>query len=121
MQQPFFHYDEMSDTFSIVFVPGKAATGIELNDYFLLRVDKEAGQVLSLDILEYSILAQKTETGPRSLPLSGLAALSEETRKLVIRLLLQPPVNEFLSLSTYTPTLAEHWPIAALQPMPLAA
>ena len=121
MQQPSFRYDEISDTLSIVFVPGKVATGIELNEYLLLRVDKEMGQAVGLEIFEYSIVAQKTETGSRSLPLSGLTALSEQTRGLVVQILLHPPVSDFLSLSTYTPTLAETWPIAALRPMPIAA
>ena len=121
MPQPSFHYDEMSDTFTILFIPGRVATGIELNDYLLLRVDKETEQAVGLEIFEYSILAQRTETGQRSLPLTGLTALSDETRKLVVRLLLHAPINDFLSLSTYTATLTETWPIAALRPMPLAA
>jgi len=33
-------YDEISDTLYVSFSPGEKATGIELNEHFLLRVNK---------------------------------------------------------------------------------
>jgi hypothetical protein len=56
----------------------------------------------------------------RSLPLTGLADLSEELRMLVIDILLRPPVKDFLTVSTYTPSLVESIPIASLQADELA-
>jgi uncharacterized protein YuzE len=58
-----FNYDESSDTLYISFAPGEAATGIELNDYILLRINKQERRAVGLTIFEYSILAQSTELG----------------------------------------------------------
>jgi hypothetical protein len=66
-------------------------------------------------------LAQKTEVGPRSFPLTGLAELSDELRDIVLEILLRPPVSEILVLSAYTPSLVETIPITSLQPVPMAS
>ena len=71
-----FNYDEVSDTLYIAFTPGESATGIELNDYLLLRINKREQRAVGLTIFEYSVLAQPTELGPRSFPLTGLQQLS---------------------------------------------
>ena len=41
MTKPIFNYDEMSDTLYVSFEPGEKATGIELNDHILLRINKK--------------------------------------------------------------------------------
>ena len=41
MREPVFNYDESSDTLTISFFPGESATGIELNDNLLLRINKQ--------------------------------------------------------------------------------
>jgi len=64
MTKPIFNYDEMSDTLYISFEPGEKATGIELNDHILLRINKNERRAIGLTFLEYSLLAQKTEIGP---------------------------------------------------------
>jgi hypothetical protein len=115
MTEPIINYDEMSDTLNISFSPGEKATGIELHESILLRINKRERRAVGLSIFDYSYLAQETETGMRSLPLTGLAALSEELRVMVIDILLRPPVKDFLTVSTYTPSLAESMPIASLQ------
>lgn len=54
-----FSYDELSDTLYVSFVPGQAATGIELNDHILLRVTKEEGQLHRFNhlvLLERSVI-----------------------------------------------------------------
>jgi uncharacterized protein YuzE len=104
MRKPIFNYDEMSDTMYISFRPGEKATGIELNDHILLRIDKSERRAIGLTFFEYSLLAQKTEVGPRSFPLTGLAQLSNELRSIVLNILLRPPVSDILTLSTYTPS-----------------
>lgn len=119
--KPNFNYDELSDTLYISFSPGEEATGIELNDHMLLRINKEKRRAIGMTFFEYSLLAQKTEIGPRSFPLSGLAQLSEELRTIVMDILLSPPVNEILSLSAYTPSFTETIPITLLQKAPLVA
>ena len=67
--------------------------------------------------MEYSLLAQKTEMGPRSFPLSGLSVLSEELREVVLEILQDSPINDILSLSAYTPSVVETIPIILLKPM----
>jgi len=63
MTEPVFSYDEVSDTLYISFVPGEAATGIELTDHILLRVNKRERRVIGLTLLDYSLIAQTTEIG----------------------------------------------------------
>ena len=121
MTKPIFNYDETSDTLYVSFASGEKATGIELNDHILLRINKKERRAIGLTFLEYSLLAQKTEVGPRSFPLTGLAELSDELREIVLDILLRPPVSDVLSLSTYTPSIAETIPIISLQPAVSAA
>lgn len=117
METPHFHYDEPSDTLYISFAPGEKATGIELNDHILLRVNKTERRAVGLTLFEYSLLAQRTEVGPRSFPLTGLARISGELREMVLDILGHSPVSDILSLSAYTPSLVETIPIMSLQPL----
>ncbi len=119
MITPNFNYDEPSDTLYVSFAPSEKATGIELNDHILLRINKSERRAVGLTIFEYSLLAQRTEVGPRNFPLTGLAQLSEELREMVLDIALRPPVNELLSLSTYMPSLSETILITSLQPLPI--
>ena len=115
MREANFNYDEISDTLYISFEPKVKATGIELNDHILLRIDKQEGKAVGLTFFEYSLLAQKTEIGFRSFPLTGLAELSDDLRELVVDILQQPPVNHILSLSAYTPSIVETIPITSFE------
>ncbi|MBI4771308.1 MAG: DUF2283 domain-containing protein [Chloroflexi bacterium] len=120
MAKPVFNYDEASDTLYVSFSPGEPATGVELNDYILLRVNKAERRAVGLTFFEYSLLAQRTEIGPRSFPLSGLAQLSGELRQMVLDILLRPPVSNLLALSAYTPSITETTPITSVQPLPVS-
>lgn len=114
MSSPVINYDEISDTLYISFIPNVKATGIELNDHILLRIDKESRQAVGMTFFNYSILIQKADFGPRSFPLIGLAKLSEETREMVMEIMGNSPVKEILSLSTFTPSFSEALPITLL-------
>lgn len=116
-----YNYNATSDTLSISFRPGELATGIELTDHILWRVNKQSQQVVGITLLDYSILVQPTELGPRQFPLTGLSNISPENRELVLHLLLQPPVQNILHLSAYTPSSTETIPIVSVQPLPIAA
>ena len=120
MTKPIFNYDEISDTLYVSFHPGEKATGIELNDYILLRINKNERRAIGLTFFEYSLLAQQTRVGPRSFPLTGLAQLSDELGEIVLDILLRPPVSDILTLSTYTPSFVETVPITSLQAVPVA-
>ena len=121
MEKPKINYDEMSDTLYVSFEPGTKATGIELNEHILLRINKNKRKVVGLTFFEYSLLAQKTDLGPRSFPLTGLSQLSGDLRQIVLDILLTPPVSDILSVSAFTPSVVETIPITLLQPLPLSA
>ena len=114
MTQPVFSYDEVSDTLYISFAPGEEATGIELTPHILLRLNKQERKAVGMTFLEYSLLAQKTDMGPRSFPLTGLSELSENLREIVLDILQRPPVSDVLLLSSYTPSISETIPITLL-------
>ena len=119
MSEPTIKYDEPSDTLYVSFVPGEAATGIELNEHILLRVNKSERRAVGLTIFDYSVLAHSTELGLRSLPLVGLNELSPALRELALEILRTPPVQDILLLSAYTPSAVEVIPIASLKPTTL--
>ncbi len=114
MSQPIINYDETSDTLYVSFEPGVQATGIELNDNILLRIDKDRRAAIGLTFFNYSLLAQKADFGPRSFPLNGISHLSAELREIVMEIISNSPVKEILSLSTYTPSFSEAIPITLL-------
>jgi uncharacterized protein YuzE len=121
MTTPTLHYDETSDTLYISFAPGEHATGIELNAHILLRINIAERRAVGLTLFEYSLLAQPTDMGPRSVPLNGLTQLSTELRELVLEIVQHPPVSNFLTLSAYTPSASEIIPITSVRPLPTAA
>ena len=116
-------YDEESDTLQFSFVLGQSATGLELNENILLRVDRAAGVAVGLTIFNFSVLAQPTEMGPRSVPLTGLAELSPDLREMALSILQRSPVADYLKLSAYTPSSdpRELVPITSLEPVALTA
>lgn len=109
-------YDEPSDTLHVAFAPGRSGTGLELNENILLRVDRTERTAIGLTVFNYSLLAQRTEMGPRSFALTGMVDLPEDLRDLALSLLLCEPVSEFLSISAYSPDAnpAEVVPITSL-------
>ena len=119
MAAPTINYDEESDTLYVSFAQGESATGIELNEHMLLRINKQERSAIGLTLFDYSILAQQTEIGPRSFPLTGLADLSTEVRELVIEILRAEPVRTLLAVSAYSPSPVEVIPITSLQPVSL--
>jgi uncharacterized protein YuzE len=116
---PAITYDEISDTLYISFAPGEVATGIELNDHLLLRINKQERRAVGLTFFDYSLLAQSTDFGPRSFPLTGLVDLPRQLQQMVVEIISQPPVSDFLSLSSYTPSFYETVPITSVHHMPL--
>ncbi len=99
----------------ISFATGENGTGIEPNEQILLRINQAKRHAVGLTLFDYSVLAQPTEIGFRSLPLNGLQDLPSDVRELVIEILHSSPVCEILSLSAYTPSTVETIPIASLQ------
>ncbi len=83
-------------------------------------LSKKERRAVGLTFFNYSMLAQETEIGRRSFPLTGLAQLSGDLREMVLAILLHPPVSDILHISAYTPSPLEIIPITSLQPMPAA-
>jgi uncharacterized protein YuzE len=90
MTKPIYNYDELSDTLYVSYAPGEHATGIELNDHILLRINQTERRAIGLTFFEYSFLAQKTDVGLRSFPLTGLAGFSDKLRETVLEILQRP-------------------------------
>jgi len=72
-----YKYDEISDTLLILFGTNEKATGIELTDHILLKINKKEQRAVSLTIMDYSLLTQQTHFGSRSFPLTGFSTYFE--------------------------------------------
>jgi uncharacterized protein YuzE len=115
-----YTYDKEVDILYISFYPGeKATTAVELNDTILLRLNKEERRAVGLTLMDFSVLIQPTDLGPRSFPLTGLADLEEDWQEMVIEIITSPPVNQILKVSTYTPSIAETIPITSVESPPI--
>jgi len=120
--QPSYSYFKETDVLYISFAPGeKAPAAVELNDNILLRFNRAEKRVIGLTLMDFSVLVQTTELGPRQFPLSGLQDLEPDWQELVIDLITQPPVSQFLKVSTFTPSSTESIPIAQVEKPPLFA
>jgi len=120
---PVYTYDKDVDILYISFSPGeKATTAVELNDNILLRLNREERRAVGLTLMDFSVLIQRAELGPRSFPLTGLADLEEDWQEMVIEIITSPPVNEILKVSTYSPSVVETIPITSVErpPVPVA-
>jgi hypothetical protein len=119
---PIYSYDQDVDVLYISFAPGEKATAaVELNDQILLRFNEAERRPIGLTLMDFSVLAQLTNLGPRGLPLSGLAELEPEWQEAVIEMITSPPVNEVLHVLTYTPSFSESVPIMFVSsPVPVA-
>ncbi len=118
-----YTYDEEADILYISFSPGeKATTAVELNDNMLVRLNRHEQRVIGLTLMDFSVLVQMTDVGPRQFPLQGLRDLEPEWREMVTHLLMQPPLSTILKVSMYTASLGENMPIAFVDhvPQPLA-
>ena len=72
-------YDKDADVLYISFFPGeKATTAVELNDNILLRFNRAEKRAIGLTLMDFSVLVQITDLGPRSFPLTGLNELEPE-------------------------------------------
>ena len=119
-----YSYDRAADVLYISFSPGeKATTAVELNNNILLRFNRAETRAIGLTLMDFSVLIQFTDLGPRSFPLVGLGKLEPDWRETVIEIITKPPVNDILKVSVYTPSLAEAVPITRIEkpPIPLAS
>jgi hypothetical protein len=74
-----------------------------------------------LTFMDFSVLMQLTDLGPRSFPLTGLRVLEPECQETVIEIVTKPPVNRILKVSSYTPSAAETVPITSIERLPISS
>jgi hypothetical protein len=97
------------------------ATGVELTDNILLRLNQTTGRAVSLTLLHFSILTEQTEYGPRSYPLDKFEELPEDLREFVVRALTTMPVNQFLKLSHFQESPTKRVPFTYVEPCRFAS
>jgi uncharacterized protein YuzE len=120
-QEPTYSYDKEVDVLYISFSPGeRATTAVELNDNILLRFNRAEKRAIGLTLMDFSVLVQLTNLGPRSFPLSGLDELEPEWQDVVVEIITSPPVNQVLRVSLYTPSLTETVPVTLVERPPIA-
>jgi len=118
---PTYSYVNEVDVLYVSFAPGELPTAaVELNDNILLRFNLAEKYAVGLTLMDFSVLIQMTQLGPRSFPLSGLQDLEPEWRETVIEIITKPPVNQILHVSSYTPSIAEAIPIISVEKPPLS-
>ena len=61
-------YDQEADILEIFFGANEPATGVELTDHIILRLNQQTKRAVSLLLLDFSILTERAEYGPRSYP-----------------------------------------------------
>jgi len=118
-----YDYDKEADVLYISFSPGEKPTAaVELNDNILLRFNREERRAIGLTLMDFSVLVQLTELGPRSFSLTGLSELEPDFQEVVVEIITTPPVNSILKVSSYMPTAAEVVPITSVErpPIPVA-
>ncbi len=94
MQPVRITYEPEGDILYITFGPSTAATGYQLSDQLLLRVDPKTQNAAGLTIFNFSVHASAS----RKLPLPGLDD-DPDSKALLMDLLTPPPVNHFLRVS----------------------
>ena len=116
---PTYSYDKETDILYISFAPGETPTAaVELHDNILLRFNLAEKRAIGLTLMDFSVLVQMTQLGPRSFPLSGLKDLEPDWQEIVIEIITKPPVNQILRVSSYMPSMAEEVPIISVEKPP---
>ncbi len=113
-----FDYDQEADILEIFFGENEPATGVELTDYIVLRLNKQTRRAISLLLLHFSILTECTEYGPRSYPLDKLDEVPEDLRELILHLVTSMPVSQFVKLSHFQASPTEQIPFTYVESQP---
>lgn len=114
-------YDREADILEIFFGENESATGVELTDYIVLRLNKQTQRAISLTLLHFSILTEHTEYGPRSYPLSKLDEVPKDLREQALHLLTSMPVSQFLKLSHFQASPTRKIPFTYVESQPIMA
>lgn len=120
-KRPTYSYDKEADVLYISFSPGEKPTAaVELNPNILLRFNRTEERAIGLTLMDFSVLVQLTELGPRNFPLTGMKDLEPEWQDVVIKIITSTPVNQILKVSVYTPSAVEIVPITFVKKPPVS-
>ena len=111
-------YDQEADILEIFFGTNEPATGIELTDHSVLRLNQQTKRAVSLLLLDFAILTERTEYGPRSYPLTTLHELPDEVRAVVLQVVTSMPVQQFLEVSHFQASPTESVPLTYVEAQP---
>ncbi len=111
-------YDREADTLEVFFGQNEPATGVELTDHIVLRLNTQTCRAISLSVLHFSILTEHTEYGPRSYALDKLQELSDELRELALQVLTTAPINQFLKVTHFQASPTEQIPVTYVESQP---
>ena len=114
-----FVYDPEADMLEIFFGENQPATGVELTEDIILRLNRQTQRPVSLLLLHFSILTEQTEYGPRSYPLNKLAEAPEELGELALQLATSRPVSQFLKLTSFQASPTEWRPFTYVDAQPI--
>lgn len=98
-------YEAESDELDIYFGENRPATGIQLADHILLRLDRTEGKAVSLSFVDFSLLTRPTRYGPPSFRLDGLEDLPGDLREMALQIVTTPPVSYFLKAGAFYASL----------------
>ena len=113
-------YDQEADILEIFFGENEVATGVALTDHIILRLNQQTKRAVSLMLIDFSILTERTPYGPRSYPLDQLYDLPEDLLELALRLVTSMPVNQFLKVSHFQASPTECAPLIYVESQPSA-
>jgi hypothetical protein len=113
-------YDHEADMLESLFETNEPATGIELTDHIVLRLNLQITRAVSLLLLDFSILTERTKYGPRSYPLTTLHTLPEEVRAVVLQVVTSMPMKQFLKVSHFQASPTESVPLTYVEVQPSA-
>jgi len=111
-------YDIEADILEFFFGPNEPSTGVELTDHIVLRVNSKTRRAISLSVLHFSILTERTEYGPRSYALDNLNDVSEDLRKLALQLLTTLPVSQFVKVTHFQASPTKQIPVTYVESQP---
>ena len=114
-------YDQEADILEVFFGANESATGVELTDHIILRLNQQTKRAISLLLLDFLILTERTEYGPRSYPLNALDDLPESLRELVLQLVTSMPVSQFLKVSHFQASPTARVPLTYVEAQPSMA
>jgi hypothetical protein len=111
-------YNPKADMLEIFFGTNELATGIALTEHIVLRLNLQTKRAVSLLLLDFSILTERTEYGPRSYPLTRLHELPEEVRAVVLQVVTSMLVQQFLKVSHLQVSPTESVPLTYVEAQP---